>query len=62
MAMKITEDCTACGACAAVCPNDAINEGENMYVIDPKKCKECEGAAPSPQCKETCPVDCIAKA
>ena len=38
MAYKITDDCIACGACAAECPADAISEGDGKYVIDPDKC------------------------
>lgn len=61
MAMKITEDCTNCGACEPECPREAISEGDETYVIDPDKCTECvdEGG---PQCAEVCPVDAIIKA
>lgn len=63
MAMKITDECSACGVCVDECPNDAISEGDDIYVIDPKKCTECEGVADSPKCKDICPIeDCIVKA
>ena len=60
MAYKITEDCISCGACETECPNEAISEGETIYVIDPDKCSECVGAFDSSKCAEICPVDaCI---
>ena len=59
MALMITEDCTNCDACPEVCPNDAIYEGDLVYVIEPDKCTECHGAHEEPQCIEVCPADCI---
>ncbi len=59
MALTITEDCTACDACVPVCPNEAITEGDIIYVIDPDKCTECVGAEDEPQCVLVCPADCI---
>jgi ferredoxin len=60
MAYKITDDCISCGACEPECPNEAISEGETVYVIDPAKCTECVGAHESSQCADVCPVDaCI---
>lgn len=56
MAYKITEDCTSCGACEPECPVSAIREGTDTYIIDPKKCVECEGHFDSAQCAEVCPV------
>ena len=57
MAYKITDDCISCGACEAECKNQAISEGETIYVIDPNKCTECVGNSESPRCAEVCPVD-----
>lgn len=57
MAFKITEDCISCGACEPECPNNAISEGENIYVIDPDKCTECVGFYDEQQCVSVCPVD-----
>jgi len=57
MAYKITEECISCGACEAECPNNAISEGEIMYVIDPDKCTECVGSYESSKCVEICPID-----
>ena len=51
MAYKITDECIACGACAAECPVDAISEGDGKFVIDANECIEC-GA-----CAGACPVD-----
>ena len=60
MAYKITDDCISCGACEPECPNEAISEGETVYVIDAAKCTECVGAHEASQCAEVCPVDaCI---
>ena len=58
MAYKITDECISCGACESECQNQAISEGETIYVIDSDKCTECVGNFESPRCKEVCPVDC----
>ena len=58
MAYKITDECISCGACEPECPNEAISEGETIYVIDPDKCTECVGSYESSKCVEICPVDC----
>ena len=57
MAYKITDECISCGACEPECPNEAISEGETIYVIDPDKCSECVGSFAASQCAEICPVD-----
>jgi ferredoxin len=59
MALMINEDCTACDACEPVCPNEAIKEGDPIYIIDPLRCTECVGAEDEPQCQLVCPADCI---
>jgi ferredoxin len=59
MALKITDDCTACDACRPVCPNTAISEGDVIYLIDPARCTECKGAEDEPQCLAVCPADAI---
>ena len=61
MALKILADCTNCSACEPECPNEAISEGADIFIIDPDKCTECEGFHDEPQCVEVCPVDCIPK-
>jgi len=55
----INEDCTACDACEPVCPNEAIKEGDPIYIIDPLRCTECVGAEDEPQCQLVCQADCI---
>jgi len=59
MALMITDDCTNCDACTPVCPNDAISEGDIIYVINSLTCTECVGAEDDPQCVLVCPADCI---
>ncbi len=59
MALKITDECIACGACVAECPNEAISEGDPIYVINPDICTECVGFYDEPQCVLVCPVDAI---
>ena len=59
MSLIITDECINCDVCEPECPNDAISQGETIYVINPKKCTECVGHYDTPQCVEVCPVDCI---
>jgi ferredoxin len=59
MALMITDECINCDVCEPECPNEAISQGPEIYVIDPKKCTECVGHFDTPQCVEVCPVDCI---
>ncbi|MFO1315350.1 MAG: YfhL family 4Fe-4S dicluster ferredoxin [Burkholderiales bacterium] len=59
MALMITDECINCDVCEPECPNDAISQGTEIYVIDPAKCTECVGHFEKPQCREVCPVDCI---
>ncbi len=61
MALKITEECINCGACEPECPNSAITQGDDIYVIDTAKCTECQGVNDSPACAGVCPVDCCVK-
>src|SRR5262249_18385540 len=54
-AYVIAEPCigTKDAACVAVCPVDAIHEGEDQYYINPNECIAC-GA-----CEPECPVTAI---
>jgi ferredoxin len=62
MAMIILDTCVNCAACEPECPNEAITEGDGIYVIAVDKCTECVGHFDAPKCVETCPVDgCIVK-
>jgi ferredoxin len=55
----ITDECINCDVCEPECPNNAISQGDEIYIIDPNKCTECVGHFDTPQCREVCPVDCI---
>ncbi len=57
MAYKITDDCISCGACEPECPNQAIKEGESIFIINPVRCTECIGAYSASRCAAVCPVD-----
>lgn len=59
MALLITDECINCDVCEPECPNGAITQGEEIYVIDPDLCTECVGHYEESQCVEVCPVDCI---
>ncbi len=58
MALKITAECINCDVCEPECPNEAIYDGDEHYLIDPLRCTECVGHFDTPQCVEVCPVDC----
>lgn len=57
MATIIVDDCINCGACEPACPNEAIRAGEQLFVIDPRRCTECVGFHDEEQCAHVCPVD-----
>ena len=59
MALRITDQCINCDVCEPECPNEAISQGPEIYVIDVSRCTECVGHFDAPQCREVCPVDCI---
>jgi ferredoxin len=61
MSLLITDECINCDVCEPECPNGAIAQGEEIYVIDSKLCTECVGHYETSQCVEVCPVDCIIK-
>lgn len=49
MPHRITEECLACGICMDECPNGAISEGDDIFVIDPELCDDCG------TCMDVCP-------
>jgi ferredoxin len=61
MALMITDECINCDVCEPECPNGAISQGDEIYVIDHSLCTECVGHYESSQCVEVCPVDAIIK-
>lgn len=58
LATYITDECINCGACEPECPNQAISEGDEIYVIDPQRCTECVGFHSDEACQSVCPVEC----
>ena len=59
MALFITDECINCDVCEPECPNGAIAQGDEIYIITPNLCTECVGHFEESQCIEVCPVDCI---
>jgi len=59
MALMINSECIACDACTEECPNNAIEEGDPIYFINPDICTECVGVYDEPSCLSACPVDAI---
>lgn len=61
MAYEIVDNCVSCWACEGVCPSNAIFEGKLYdkphFIIDAKKCTECEGDYADPQCASICPIE-----
>jgi ferredoxin len=55
MTFIVTDACIRCKHmdCVEVCPTGAFREGENMLVIDPDACIDCNLYPPE------CPVDAI---
>jgi ferredoxin len=59
MSLMITDECINCDVCEPECPNGAITQGEEIYLINPDLCTECVGHYETSQCVDVCPVDCI---
>jgi len=57
MALRIIESCVNCHACEALCPSQAIIEAHPHFLIDARKCTECEGDYPVQQCAAICPIE-----
>ena len=55
MAYEISDKCTQCGSCSEACPQEAISEGADRYVIDADKCVDCG------LCAGECPVEAISQ-
>ena len=52
----ITSDCTRCGVCEYMCPQDAIKEAQNQLVVRRHLCNGCG------ECVPYCPVRAIVPA
>jgi ferredoxin len=37
MALIITDECINCDVCEPECPNNAISQGDEIYIIDPEQ-------------------------
>ena len=57
MSLLITAECINCDVCEPECPNGAITQGEEIYVIKPELCTECVGFSDTPACAYVCPID-----
>lgn len=64
MAVRITEECINCEACASECPVAAIleeghekNPYDDMFYVKPESCVECVEHADEPRCAEACPTE-----
>ncbi|MGD8932244.1 MAG: 4Fe-4S dicluster domain-containing protein [Chromatiales bacterium] len=64
MAYQIIETCVNCWACEPLCPSQAIflppggaGSAPPHFLIDEKKCTECEGDHTDPQCVSICPIE-----
>ena len=55
MAHQINDVCVVCGICIFECPNEAISEGDPIYIIDAAKCNDCG------ICVSACPAEAIKK-
>ena len=50
-----TEDCTLCDACVEPCPNEAITEGEDIYIIDAFNAPNASATTKSPNAASSAP-------
>ncbi len=57
MSLEIIESCINCWACEPLCPTEAIRVLRPHFLIDTKKCTECDGDYAAPQCAGICPVE-----
>ena len=62
MALFIDKNkCARCGSCEPECPQQAIFQTEDAFVINPKLCNECVGKNAEPLCAQVCSSDAIHK-
>jgi ferredoxin len=64
MALQIIETCVNCWACEPLCPSNAIflppggaGSAKPHFLIDARKCTECEGDFADTQCASICPIE-----
>jgi len=57
VAFQIIDGCVSCWACEPLCPSQAIYEASPYFLIDGKKCTECECDYVDPQCASICPIE-----
>ena len=55
MAYVISDDCISCGACAGVCPVEALSAGADHYEIIAEVCVDCVA------CVAACPTGDISE-
>jgi ferredoxin len=54
MEMRVNaEQCTGCGACVEICPNEAMQLRDGLIVLDQAICSQCQ------VCIDVCPVGAI---
>jgi ferredoxin len=51
--VRITEACTACGACLATCPETALRPAPRRPFVDDAACTDCLA------CVEVCPAAAV---
>ena len=64
MAYEIIESCVNCWACEPLCPSKAIfippggaGSSRPHFLIDTRKCTECEDDHADAQCVSICPIE-----
>ncbi|MDQ0287041.1 MULTISPECIES: indolepyruvate ferredoxin oxidoreductase subunit alpha [Desulfofundulus] len=55
-AYVVKDLCAGCGACAHVCPYEAITVAARLATVDPQLCRDCE------ECVFICPNGAITAA
>lgn len=53
MTVRLTDRCTACGACIATCPEGALRPAIGRPTVEDRSCTDCLA------CIEVCPVDAV---